>query len=801
MKGDAKPLLHFLGKNDRFEIPIYQRNYSWKQEQCAQLFRDLETTIRNDKPSHFFGSLVSVAEKDNLLIIDGQQRITTVSLLILALKNAIEEGAKAIDDPQKESAKLYKRYLVDEYSDDACKLKLRHIPGDAETFEGLFSGDTSNRQSHIVKNYLFFHDELLTSALSAEDIIEAISRLLVIDISIDKEDNPQLIFESINSTGVDLCEGDKIRNYVLMDLPLAPQTRFYEKYWKKIEELTARSGDQDGVGLFIRDFLTAKTSDIPNMACIYAEFKKYCSENDSLIEDRQSVFELLLAYAEAYHYLLCPEDMGNLEIARGICFLNKQEVTPSYPYLVEILLEWKNGTLTDDQTVAVFDILDSYVFRRQMCDLPTSSLNKIFSDLHRTAMRFDHSAPYEERLKRVLLDKSGKARFPMDGEFRQAMREKKVYEMRSKNRKYIFARLENGLTRDAKVFGCKDVVYDMIESGNYTIEHIMPQTMNSLWKRDLGENFETVHDEWLHRLANLTLTAYNSKLSNKSFSAKVARSTFTDFITTSFGFDESAKHLWLNEFPAQQTKWTVEEMEKRSDLLADRALRIWKPISTTFEKRINSRNLSIAHDPAEYFTGSKPLEFTIEEETFPVKQWVELYVQATSYLYQKDPERIDTFAKSKNTKGIDGYFRTTPHKDFKPIADKVYLFAHTSTWDKLRILNTLLGIYGIDDILVTINDEPAVSHEQKFEKYLQDTLADKTSVNYIAALHTLENMLQESDCLDGSIFEVASREKIQKVRDFLAGDADFIEKNKTAHNKYSAAFNQYAEFIEGLEED
>jgi len=587
MKGDAKPLVHFLGKNDRFEIPIYQRSYSWRKEQCAQLFSDLEMTIKNNKPSHFFGSLVSVAEKDNLLIIDGQQRITTVSLLILALKNAIESGVKVIEDPQKEAAKLYKKYLVDEYSNDSCKLKLRHIPGDAEAFEALFEKDFSNQQSKLVKNYLFFQELITTSGLSASEIIEAISRLLIIDISIEKEDNPQLIFESINSTGVDLNEGDKIRNYVLMDLEIAPQTRFYTKYWKEIELLTARNGEQDGVGLFIRDFLTAKTSEIPNLASIYSDFKKYCSNNETLIGNREKLFNLLLAYAKVYHYLLCPEDMPIPGIARGISYLNKQEVTPSYPFLVEVLLAWNDKKLSDEQSVTVLDILDSYVFRRQMCDLPTNSLNKVFADLHRTIMRFDGCIPYDERLKRVLLDKSGRARFPRDGEFKQAIIEKNVYDMRSKNRKYIFARMENGLTLDAKVFGCKDVVYDKIECGDYSIEHIMPQTLNSVWKHDLGEDYESIHDVWLHRLANLTLTAYNSKLGNKSFSSKVAKNTFSDLVDTCFGFDESAKHLWLNEFPAQQSKWTTEEMEKRAELLANRALQIWKPISVSNSYDLN----------------------------------------------------------------------------------------------------------------------------------------------------------------------------------------------------------------------
>jgi len=681
MKGDAKTLVHFLGKNDRFEIPIYQRSYSWRQEQCAQLFYDLEMTMKNDKQSHFFGSLVSVAEKDNLLIIDGQQRITTVSLLILALKNAIESGAKTIDDPQKEATKLYKRYLVDEYSNDSCKLKLRHIPGDAEAFEALFEKDFSNQQSKLVKNYLFFQDQIMASHLSASEIIEAISRLLIIDISIEKEDNPQLIFESINSTGVDLNEGDKIRNYVLMDLEIVLQTNFYEKYWQEIEQLTERGGEQDGVGLFVRDFLTAQTSVIPNLATIYSAFKKYCSDNEDLIHEREKLFDLLLAYAKVYHYLLRPEDMPNPEIARGISYLNKQEVTPSYPYLVEILLQWSKKMLSDEQAVNVLDILDSYVFRRQMCDLPTNSLNKVFADLHKTIMRLDETIPYDERLKIVLFEKNGRARFPRDDEFKQAIKEKNVYDMRSKNRKYIFARLENGLTLDAKVFGCRDVVYDKIECGDYTIEHIMPQTLNAEWKQDLGDEYESIHAEWLHRLANLTLTAYNSKLGNRSFSAKVARNTFSDLVDTSFGFDESSKHLWLNEFPAQQNRWSVEEMEKRADLLAARALQIWKPISAS-----------------------------------------------SSYA-------------------------------------------------------------------------PDLSLEQKFKRYLHNSVKGRTAVGYIAALHGLENILQDADCLDGSIFEIDSIAKLQPIRDFLSCDIGFIEKNQIAHNKYSAAFNQYFDFIKKMTDD
>ena len=240
-------------------------------------------------------------------------------------------------------------------------------------------------------------------------------------------------------------------------------------------------------------------------------------------------------------------------------------------------------------------------------------------------------------------------------------------------------------------------------------------------------------------------------------------------------------------------------MKTRADLLATRALQIWKPISTSFVKKMRSKNLSIINDPAEYFTGSKPTEFRIDEETVPVKQWVDLYVQVVAYLYHKAPDRIDCFARSENSRGIDGYFCTKPRDKFKQIAENVYLFSHTSTWDKLRILKILCGIYGVDDITVTINDEPTLNLEQQFKKYLSDISADQVNVKCIEDLHAVEVILQDADYLDGSIFEVASQDKIQSIRDYLANNADFIEKNQAESNKYTDALNQYTAFLAVLD--
>lgn len=381
------------------------------------------------------------------------------------------------------------------------------------------------------------------------------------------EDNPQLIFESLNSTGLDLSEGDKIRNFILMGLPSKEQEEYYEKYWNKIEVCTNYD-----VSAYIRDYLSVKQQTIPQQKKIYTNFKDFVELGK--IETEPLLIEML-AYAKRYRILL-NGNTGNTALDACISRLNRLETTVTRPYFLEVLRLYNENKLTLPQVTEIFLITENYLFRRTICDLPTNALNKIFLMLHREIVRYDGTEEdYVKKLKYALLSKKERARFPNDEEFSQAFVEKPAYLMNSKNKIYILERLENfGTSED------KDV-YRHCDDGTYSIEHIMPQHLTPIWQKELGEDYEQIHEVWLHRIANLTLTAYNSKYSNSSFTEKK---------TMQNGFNDSG--IRMNTWIAQKDKWTLAELEERSRYLMGRALTIWAvPITDYKPERKTVRNL------------------------------------------------------------------------------------------------------------------------------------------------------------------------------------------------------------------
>ena len=273
MKGSETRLVAYMqGTNNRFVIPVYQRSYTWKTENCKQLFDDLIKVVREHRKSHFFGSIVSVHNPDaegghnEFLVIDGQQRLTTVSLLLLAMYNLMKKG---IVVPAKASLgeQIYETYLVDKWQDDDTRIKLKPVKNDKEAFDRLF-GDEADyiQESNLTSNYKFFYERIQKEEISVSELYDAICRLEIISITLNQDDNPQLIFESLNSTGVALSEGDKIRNFILMGLPSKEQTDYYEKYWNKIEQCT-----DNEVSLFARDWLSVKQQVTPAISRIYKD--------------------------------------------------------------------------------------------------------------------------------------------------------------------------------------------------------------------------------------------------------------------------------------------------------------------------------------------------------------------------------------------------------------------------------------------------------------------------------------------------------------------------------------------------
>lgn len=695
MKGSELRLIEYMeGSKKRFIIPVYQRNYDWKIENCKQLYDDLIQVIKNNSKTHFFGSIVSVYEplgrNTEFLIIDGQQRLTTMSLLFLALYNLLEEKI-IISEDESLKDQIYEDFLVDKYQPQEKRMKLKPIKNDQKAFSKLFnSKDDYIKDSNLTINYSYFYERIQKQEITIDELFDAICRLEIINITLNNEDNPQLIFESLNSTGLDLSEGDKIRNYILMGLPKQKQDEYYEKYWNCIEKCTKYD-----VSSFIRDYLSVKQLVIPSQKKVYINFKKYVEDSSLKIIE---ILEDLLSYAKRYNILLCGKTSSK-ELNSCINRLNRLETTVTRPFFLEVLRLYDENQINLNEVAEAFSITESYLFRRTICDLPTNALNKIFLLLNREIMRYDGTdSNYIEKLKFALLSKKDRARFPNDDDFSLMFTEKPIYQMNSKNKIYILERLENFGTLEDKD------IYRHYDEGEYSIEHIMPQHLTPAWIKELGDSYEEIHDTWLHRIANLTLTAYNSKYSN---------STFVEKKTMKNGFEDSG--IRLNTYVSKKDKWTLAELRDRNDYLLKRALDIWAFPSTNYkpqEKQLDSYTLD---DEASFLSGRQIAKFVYKGIEQPVVSWVEMYTKVLRALYLEDKTIITKIALSTDD-DLSIHFSTNKRifKKCDEIGDNVYVQTNTNTQSKLSVLNRLYKLYGMDptDLVFYLRD----SNDKEDEK-------------------------------------------------------------------------------------
>lgn len=695
MKGSELRLIEYMeGSKKRFIIPVYQRNYDWKIENCKQLYDDLIQVIKNNSKTHFFGSIVSVYEPSGrnteFLIIDGQQRLTTMSLLFLAMYNLLEEKI-IISEDESLKDQIYEDFLVDKYQPQEKRMKLKPIKNDQKAFSKLFnSKDDYIKDSNLTINYSYFYERIQKQEITIDELFDAICRLEIINITLNNEDNPQLIFESLNSTGLDLSEGDKIRNYILMGLPKQKQDEYYEKYWNCIEKCTKYD-----VSSFIRDYLSVKQLVIPSQKKVYINFKKYVEDSSLKIIE---ILEDLLSYAKRYNILLCGKTSSK-ELNSCINRLNRLETTVTRPFFLEVLRLYDENQINLNEVAEAFSITESYLFRRTICDLPTNALNKIFLLLNREIMRYDGTdSNYIEKLKFALLSKKDRARFPNDDDFSLMFTEKPIYQMNSKNKIYILERLENFGTLEDKD------IYRHYDEGEYSIEHIMPQHLTPAWIKELGDSYEEIHDTWLHRIANLTLTAYNSKYSN---------STFVEKKTMKNGFEDSG--IRLNTYVSKKDKWTLAELRDRNDYLLKRALDIWAFPSTNYkpqEKQLDSYTLD---DEASFLSGRQIAKFVYKGTEQPVVSWVEMYTKVLRALYLEDKTIITKIALSTDDE-LSIHFSTNKRifKKCDEIGDNVYVQTNTNTQSKLSVLNRLYKLYGMDptDLVFYLRD----SNDKEDEK-------------------------------------------------------------------------------------
>ncbi len=551
MDAKATPLLEFIkdikdNQKNQLVIPIYQRLYSWEKEQCKQLWDDIIKIGGNDKmDGHFIGSILYVLDithSDNTLpIIDGQQRLTTITLLLIALRDHLSDEDEFLEKFSRQ--KIQDHYLINSGKDGDEKFRLILSESDKDTLLYLIDKDKrkpSELSSKIMENFKLF-EEWVSNTDKLETIFKGLEKLMIVGIALKKEkDEPQLIFESMNSKGMELTQTDLIRNYIVMEIEIEKQEGFYNKYWRAMEEEFKQN--KKWFDRFVRHYLTIKTREIPNINKVYVALKDYRQKEGIGIED---LLKDLQKYCGYFCQIVFKKE-ADKDLNKALGFLVDLEMDVIYPLLLELYSDYSDGVLSKDDFRRSIALIESYICRRAVCGLGTNSLNKVFPSFTKHIQKDE----YFKSLKAHFGSLTEKQRFPNNDEFKDCFITIDFYHF--KKNKYFFERLEN--------FGRKERVY----THEYTIEHIMPQKLTEEWERDLGENFQEIHNKYLHTIGNLTLTGYNPEYSNKSFQEKRDMEK---------GFKDSP--LRLNQGLRDLESFGEEEIKKRANDLADWALKIW----------------------------------------------------------------------------------------------------------------------------------------------------------------------------------------------------------------------------------
>jgi uncharacterized protein with ParB-like and HNH nuclease domain len=680
MKANETKVEDFLSSNKtQFVIPVYQRNYDWTTSQCKQLLDDIiEVGISKKMNAHFIGSIVYVHDDvytasriKELTVIDGQQRLTTLTLVYLALhrlaKDLKNEGLVN---------EISETYLINKFSPEEEKLKLRPTDNNDRALKYLLRSDANEEYadfSKLIDNFNYFKGRITEE--NYQIILKGLSKLMFVEVSLDREkDDPQRIFESLNSTGLELAQADLIRNYILMGLNRRDQNIIYQNYWEVIEKLAKdETLNISRVSDFIRDYLTLENNNIPNKGKVYLEFKaKYPTSTLEALETHLSGLKSLVKH---YNKLINPKNESDKEIRLQLEYINRLEINVAFPFLIKVYDDYYNSIIDKEIFLAVLDLVQSFTWRRFILGLPTNALNKIFMSLYD---KVEHSN-YLLSIQKSLLQRTGIQRFPKNAEVIDALKVKDVYNIKSKNRTYLLERLENFENREP-------VLID--SNQDITIEHIFPQNPEPKWKIELGnDEFNFIKENFLNTIGNLTLSGNNGKLGNKSFLDK------RDLQEA--GYKDS--RLWLNKYLTVLDKWDKVEIERRFDLIAERFLRIWAIPNISIEEQTdsNEENIFDAEDPT-----FKKLEYAVFfDNKIEVNQVSKLYIEVFKQLFDLQPETF--FTTEIGTKiGLSKDPELNKTRSPVKLNDSYFIETGYSNKDKFDRIKQALTIFDFEDELV-----------------------------------------------------------------------------------------------------
>lgn len=710
MKANELQINYFLqAPNVQFVIPVYQRNYDWKNAECKELLNDIISVETEDRGTHFIGSIVfvhegtySTSEVKELVIIDGQQRLTTINILYVALYRFAKETNRTQD-----SERLYNMFLTNQYvQNESSKLKLKQTDVNFYAFKAIMLGTEKEytTYSNVTENYNFFRSCI--NEENFETILRGLNRLIFVEISLERDkDDPQRIFESLNSTGLDLSQSDLIRNFILMDLPPKDQNRIYETIWNPIEENAKDIVKQSSlVSDFIRDYLTLRNKKIPNKNKVYAEFKSLYPDKkeDAYHQELENIKSLSVHYKK----LVNPSVVSDTSIRRELEYINRLEINVAYPFLLQVFEDAENGLIGKEDLIKILKLIQSYAWRRFIVGLPTNALNKIFMSLYSEV----DTEEYYDSIAKVLLKKKGSAKFPTNEDLKMALKDKDLYNTQPKNRNYLFEMLENYNNRE----------YVNTNNELITIEHIFPRNPNDDWSSSLSsEEYFLFKEKHLNTIGNLTLSGNNGALSNKSFLDKKEMNKEGN----EQGYNYS--RLWLNTYLKTLDNWDISKYDERLNIIYDRFLKIWEyPDLIVIENdESDEQNIFDAESPR-----NKKLEYYIFENTRIDEDTVSrMYIKIIQNLYEKNSQLLvsnqDVFKITRNSSD----FRTP-----EEVINGWYVETNMDSNNKFINLKKLLTLFEMEDeLFVKYSSETESSSDsnrfnirKKYWKQLLPLLSD-----------------------------------------------------------------------------
>lgn len=675
MKATEAKLLEFIKRAPQFTIPIYQRTYSWTQRECDQLWEDIVRAGRSeDVAAHFIGSVVYIEKSlyqvmgpTALLVIDGQQRLTTASLLLAALARRLTgEPVPGF------SSRKIRNYLLNPEEEGEGEFKLLLTQTDKDTLLAIVQDkplppDPSLR---VKENFEFFDGKI--AALNEADLLrlcQGLNKLLIVDVALSKDqDNPQLIFESMNSTGLDLSQADLIRNFVLMALEPKHQADLYNSHWRPMELAFGQEAYSTHFDAFMRHYLTLRTGDIPNVRAVYQAFKTYAGSGKVAATGVDALLADIHMFA-GYYCAMALRQERDKDLAVAFDDLREMKVDVAYPFLLELYHDMKQGLFSAKDMVHMVRLIESYVFRRAVCGIPTNSLGKTFASMMR-ALRENRSP---ESVAAYLLLSPSYRRFPRDDEFMRELCSRDLYNF--PRRSYLLRRLEN--------HGRKEPV--TVEE--YTIEHIMPQSIavSAVWRADLGPDWQRVHETWLHTLGNLTLTGYNSEYSNRPFADKRDMAG---------GFGESP--LRLNKGLGALNGWNEEAITDRAERLAKVAVEVWTLPSLPEETLTLYRDKPMLSQTADYTLDDHP-HLTFGQPMQPV------FEALRKELLALDPCVSEEFLKIYVTYRAEAYFVNVVPQSKRLVLNLNMRFRELRDPENRARDVTNLGSWGRGDVEVIVS--------------------------------------------------------------------------------------------------